>query len=179
MAEWGQAPERIERLKSSAEFAIYTPGSEAGLPVSILRNFAPPPQAISREQEQEKSSKIQTAISFGSAVLGAFLGRKVVSSRSAYRVGTAMKSASRMRKKKMDVARAQERAEALQAQLSELEVRLQDDIDRIELSFAPELEELEEISVKTKSTDITLEIFGLAWMPFRRDAGGRLIPDWG
>ena len=52
-------------------------------------------------------------------------------------------------------------------------------LDRIKLSFAPELEELEEISVKPKSTDITLEIFGLAWMPFRRDAGGRLIPDWG
>jgi hypothetical protein len=136
-------------------------------------------QAISREKEQEKSSKIQTAISFGSAVLGAFLGRKVVSARSAYRVGTAMKSASRMKKEKMDVARAQERAEALQAQLSELEARLQEDIDRIELSFDPELEDLEEINVKPKSSDITLEIFGLAWMPFRKDAGGRLIPDWG
>jgi len=38
-------------------------------------------------------------------------------------------------------------------------------------------EEFEEISVKPKSTDITLEIFGLAWMSFRKNAGGGLSPD--
>ena len=26
--------------------------------------------------------------------------------------------------------------------------------------------------------DITLEVFGLAWIPYRKDAGGRLGPDW-
>ena len=38
-------------------------------------------------------------------------------------------------------------------------------LERIELSLDPELEELEEIVVKPKSTHITLELFGLAWMP--------------
>lgn len=135
-------------------------------------------QAISREDEQAKARKMQTAISFGTAILGAFLGRKTVSATSASRVGTAMRSASRMRAEKMDVARAQERAEGVRLQLSELEVRLQDDIDRIELALDTEAEELEEISVKPKSRDITLEIFGLAWMPFRKDGRGRLSPDW-
>jgi hypothetical protein len=135
-------------------------------------------QAISREDEQAKARKMQTAISFGTAILGAFLGRKTVSATSASRVGTAMRSASRMRAEKMDVARAQERAEGVRLQLSELEVRLQEDIDRIELAFDTEAEELEEISVRPKSTDITLEIFGLAWMPFRKDGRGRLSPDW-
>src|SRR5688572_20177460 len=36
LAKWGQSGERIRRLRNSAEFAIYTPGSTAGLPVSIL-----------------------------------------------------------------------------------------------------------------------------------------------
>jgi hypothetical protein len=83
-----------------------------------------------------------------------------------------------MRAEKMDVARAQEKAEAIRLQLSELEVRLQEDIDKIELALDSEAEELEEISVKPKSTNITLEIFGLAWMPFRKDGRGRLSPDW-
>jgi hypothetical protein len=135
-------------------------------------------QAIAREGEQAKAKKMQTAISFGTAILGAFLGRKAVSATSASRVGTAMRSASRVRKEKMDVARAQERAEEIRLQLSELEEQLQEDIDRIELSLDAEVEELEEISVKPKSTDITLEIYGLAWMPFRKDAGGGLSPDW-
>jgi len=135
-------------------------------------------QAISREDEQAKASKMQTAISFGTAILGAFLGRKAVSATSAQRVGTAMRSASRVQKEKMDVARANERAEAVRLQLSELDERLQEDIDAIEFSMDAEAEELEEISIKPRSTDITLEIFGLAWMPFRKNAGGGLSPDW-
>jgi hypothetical protein len=43
LADWGQDAARIERLRSAAEFAIYTPGSRAGLPVSILSSFAAPP----------------------------------------------------------------------------------------------------------------------------------------
>jgi len=136
-------------------------------------------QAIDREDEQAKASKMQTAISFGTAILGAFLGRKAVSATSAQRVGTAMRSASRVQKEKMDVARAQERAEAVRLQLSELDGRLQADIDAIAVSMDAGAEELEKISLKPKSTDITLEIFGLAWMPFRKNAGGGLSPDWG
>src|SRR5688572_28929001 len=41
LAEWGQAPERIARLRAAAEVAIYTPGSEAGIPLSVLRSFSP------------------------------------------------------------------------------------------------------------------------------------------
>ena len=78
----------------------------------------------------------------------------------------------------MDVARARERAEAVSRQLSELDESLQEDIDNITFSMDADAEELEEISVKPKSTDITLEIFGLAWMPFRKNAGGGLSPDW-
>ena len=135
-------------------------------------------QAVAREDEQAKASKMQTAISFGTAILGAFLGRKAVSAMSAQRVGTAMRSAGRVQKEKMDVARAQERADAIRLQLSELDEQLQKDIDTIELSYDAKFEELEKISIKPKSTDITLEIFGLAWMPFRRDAGGKLSRDW-
>jgi hypothetical protein len=46
LAQWGQTPERISRLKESAEFAIYTPGARFGRPVSLLRSFAAPPPAM-------------------------------------------------------------------------------------------------------------------------------------
>jgi hypothetical protein len=135
-------------------------------------------QVIAREAEQAQSRKIQTAVSIGTAILGAFLGRKTVSVGSASRVGTAMRSASRMRKETMDVTRAQERSAAIEAQLMDLEARMQTDIEKIEFSFDPEFEELEEISVKPKSRDITLEVFGLAWIPYRKNAAGQLGPDW-
>ncbi len=42
LADWDQAPERIARLRAAADVAIYTPGAETGLPLSVLRSFAPP-----------------------------------------------------------------------------------------------------------------------------------------
>ncbi|MGC9359781.1 MAG: helicase HerA domain-containing protein [Anaerolineae bacterium] len=39
---WGQDGERIRRLRESADFAIYTPGSEAGVPLSALQSFDAP-----------------------------------------------------------------------------------------------------------------------------------------
>ena len=135
-------------------------------------------QAVMREKEQSQSSKIQTAISFGTAILGAFLGRKAVSTSSAGRFGTAMRSASRVRKESMDVHRAQETLEATKLGLAELDQRLQADIERIEDTFDPESETIQEILVKPKSSDMTMEFFGLVWMPYRRDVRGQLAPDW-
>src|SRR5678816_1604598 len=45
LADWGQPPERIARLRAAADVAIYTPGSSAGLPLTVLRSFAAPPQS--------------------------------------------------------------------------------------------------------------------------------------
>jgi hypothetical protein len=43
LAEWGQDGDRIRRFRDAVDIAIYTPGSTAGLPLSIMRSFAPPP----------------------------------------------------------------------------------------------------------------------------------------
>jgi len=42
LAEWGQDGARIQRLRDAAEVAVYTPGSEAGRPLSVLRSFDAP-----------------------------------------------------------------------------------------------------------------------------------------
>ncbi len=46
LAEWGQGPERIAKLRAATEVCIYTPGSSAGRSLTVLRSFAPPAQAI-------------------------------------------------------------------------------------------------------------------------------------
>jgi hypothetical protein len=51
LASWGQGPERIKLLKESADFVIYTPGSDSGVPVSILSSFAAPQLSWDDEQE--------------------------------------------------------------------------------------------------------------------------------
>jgi hypothetical protein len=145
---------------------------------TLQRRLMRAEQTLQREQEQAKSKKMETMVSFGTAILGAFLGRKAVSARSAGRFGTAVKSAGRMRKESMDVARAQETAAAVKHEMGELDERLQNDIDGLDAAFDPAAEELDEVTIKPQSTNITLEVFGLTWMPYRKDAGGRLTPDW-
>lgn len=135
-------------------------------------------QAVSREQEQAKASQFDTVVSIGTALLGAFLGRKTVSSTSVSRAGTAAKSARRTAREKQDVARAQETLEAVRQEMEDLEARLKDDIAGIEASLDPAAEEISEILIKPKSTDLAARVFCLAWLPFRRDAAGRLSPDW-
>jgi len=51
LASWGQDGARIGRLRAAADFAVYTPGSRAGIPLSILRSFAAPPEKLRADEE--------------------------------------------------------------------------------------------------------------------------------
>ncbi len=51
LADWGEDGARIAKLKSAADFSIYTPGSTAGLPVSILKSFDAPEAALRSDSE--------------------------------------------------------------------------------------------------------------------------------
>ncbi|HXG56897.1 MAG TPA: DUF87 domain-containing protein [Vicinamibacterales bacterium] len=64
LAQWGQDGARIERLRSAAEFAIYTPGSRAGLGVSVLSSFAAPPPAVREDSESlaERAGNTATSV---------------------------------------------------------------------------------------------------------------------
>jgi hypothetical protein len=51
LESWGQDGARIQKLKDAAEFVIYTPGSNAGIPISILKSFAAPPIEVVEDNE--------------------------------------------------------------------------------------------------------------------------------
>ncbi|TWU08253.1 ATP-binding protein [Stieleria varia] len=42
LASWGQSPDRVRKLKESVDIAIYTPGSNIGLPLTVLKSFDAP-----------------------------------------------------------------------------------------------------------------------------------------
>jgi hypothetical protein len=62
--EWGITQERLLALKNSAQFGIYTPGSDSGIPVSVLSSLAAPeiPWDENREVLREKISSTVTAL---------------------------------------------------------------------------------------------------------------------
>ncbi|HWJ04623.1 MAG TPA: hypothetical protein VNS57_02390 [Steroidobacteraceae bacterium] len=49
LEEWGEDGARIQRLRDAADVTIYTPGSNAGRPLSILRSFSAPDATLARD----------------------------------------------------------------------------------------------------------------------------------
>jgi hypothetical protein len=62
LSDWGQDGARIQRLRDAADFAIYTPGSDAGLPVSVLGSFAPPADRSDAEAVGDQIGAIATGL---------------------------------------------------------------------------------------------------------------------
>ena len=51
LASWQQNGDRIQRLRDAADVVMYTPGSNAGLPVSILKSFSAPTSDVLEDSE--------------------------------------------------------------------------------------------------------------------------------
>ncbi|MDO9118974.1 MAG: ATP-binding protein [Nitrospira sp.] len=69
LAGWQQDGARIQRLRDAADVAIYTPGSNAGLPVSILKSFAAPAADV-REDAELFRERISTTVTSLLGLLG-------------------------------------------------------------------------------------------------------------
>jgi hypothetical protein len=69
LLKWGQDGKRIQRLHESADFVIYTPGSNSGVPISILKSFAAPPPGI-REDNELLQERITTTVTSLLGLLG-------------------------------------------------------------------------------------------------------------
>lgn len=64
LKEWGIPQERILALKNAAQFAVFTPGSDAGSPVSVLSSLAAPEISWNENREvlREKIASTVTAL---------------------------------------------------------------------------------------------------------------------
>jgi hypothetical protein len=69
LAAWGQDGSRIARLREAVDLAIYTPGSSAGLGLSILRSFAAPPAEI-RDDAELFAERVGTTVTGLLTLLG-------------------------------------------------------------------------------------------------------------
>jgi hypothetical protein len=63
LGQWGQDGDRIRRLQAACDFAVYTPGSDAGIPVSIVKSFAAPDAATLADREGLRDRVASTATS--------------------------------------------------------------------------------------------------------------------
>lgn len=135
-------------------------------------------QAVEREAGQAKQAKMQTAISLGTTVLGAFLGRKRIGVGTLGRATSAVRGAGRAAQQSQDVDRAEENVEAVSRQLADLDAEFQAEVAALEAAADPLTEALETVSIRPKKADITVKKVALVWAPHNKDSAGGPIRAW-
>lgn len=67
--DWHQDADRIQRYRDAVDITIYTPGSNIGVPMTVLKSFDAPPPAV-REDAETMREKISAASSGLLTLLG-------------------------------------------------------------------------------------------------------------
>jgi len=134
-------------------------------------------QSVQREADQASQAKVQTALSFGATLLGAFTGRKVASATNLNKAASALKGVGRSVQQQSDVARAKETVEAYKKQLEELNAEFEREADALASRIDPATETLEIVILKPKKADIEIRLVALAWAPYRI-SNGQANPAW-
>jgi len=132
-------------------------------------------QAVAAQAEQTKQQQMQTAISFGATLLGAFVGRK---GSSVGRATTAVRGVGRSLKEHGDVGRAEETVEVMQKQLADLDLEFKARTQELESQLDSQAETLETIIIKPKKTHIAVQLVALVWAPYWKEGNGEVREAW-
>jgi hypothetical protein len=135
-------------------------------------------QAVERESEQAQQKGVETVISVGATILGAFLGRKTFSASSLGRASTAARSASRTLKERQDVARAGETVAAVEAQIAGEDEAFKADLAALGSPADVLADPLESVPLTPKKADIDVRLVTLAWLPHWQGPDGPPTPAW-
>jgi len=117
--------------------------------------------ATQKEKEQASNARLQTFISVGSTLLGAFLGRKALSSSTLGKAATAARGVGRSMKESSDVATAQQSAEQIRQQIADIETEIAAESAALAATEPP----IESVKVKPLRSGITVRLLALAWEP--------------
>ncbi len=121
-------------------------------------------QQVEVQQEQSRNAKIGGAISIGSAIFGALLGRKTVSAATVGRAGSAARGAGRAVKEAGDVGRATETLAAARQALAELDAQIEAEVKALEAGLDPVTEPLQSLALKPKKANVTVRLLTLTWV---------------
>jgi hypothetical protein len=119
---------------------------------------------IAVEKSQLTQQTVQTVISVGATILGAFFGRKAVSAGNIGRATTAARGASRTIREQGDVARAGETREAVQQRLAGVQQELESAVAGVQAACDPASAELARIQVRPRKSDIVVSEVALGWI---------------
>ena len=129
-----------------------------------------------REQAQLSQQKMQTAVSIGSSILGALLGRKAISADEcrARRHGGPLRRP--LGPRIAGCRRAEENIDVLQQRLADTQREVEAEIARLETTLDAATITLRPVEVPARKSDIAVGEVALVWTPWRKGADGFPAP---
>jgi hypothetical protein len=116
---------------------------------------------VQRQKEQASQARMQTVISFGSTLLGAFLGRKAFSSSTISKATTAARGVGRSIQEGSEAASAEQSAETIRQQIAEIETEIEAESAALSASEP----DIDSIDVKPLRGGVSVQLMSLAWIP--------------
>jgi hypothetical protein len=135
-------------------------------------------QDLETQQKQASDRQMQSAISVGATVLGAFMGRRKVSARTIDRAASAARQMGRASQEQQDVQHANETVQVLSGRLHELNDQFAAEMAAQEGKFDPMQTALSEVIVPAKKTNVSVPLLALVWAPYIRRDGAEDVPAW-
>ncbi|MFV0480564.1 MAG: ATP-binding protein [Campylobacteraceae bacterium] len=145
----------VEKQKLKAKF-----DKESGVLDKKLRDTE---HKLMKEEADVKSKALDTAVSFGSTILGALFGRSVKSSTSVTKAASGVKSANRMLKERQDVAKVKEDIAKINADMDALSQRFSNEANALGEKFKIDNFEVKTDSITPRKTDIFDSEIVLIW----------------
>jgi hypothetical protein len=118
---------------------------------------------IDVQRSQASEQKMQTALSIGATLVGAFLGKRTIGYSTYSRAGRAMRGISKSMKEGDDVENAKNLLEKLKYDMQNMDFEFKNEISNIEKKIDSQ-SELETIVIKPSKGNISLKIISLVWV---------------
>lgn len=118
---------------------------------------------LEKEQSDVTAKTTDTVIGIGLTVLGAIFGRKTTSSTTLSKGASAIKSGRGVLKERNDVKNTQMLIQEVNEDMNNLEIELENEIDKIQQQFDIENYEIETLFIKPRRSDITINDIAILW----------------
>ena len=129
-------------------------------------------QRVEREKADYDNEKWNTALSFGTSILGALLGNKIASRTNVSRTSTAARKMGKAAQERSDMQAASAVLEELLAEKYDLNETFEKEVQELSDKFSVEGLTLEPIEIPCRKGDIKVNLLSLLWVPYEMDSRG-------
>lgn len=116
------------------------------------------------QQQQSLYQKMEAFLSLATTVIGTFFGRRFTKT-TVNQAGTTLRRMGRIGKESQEVTNAEENLRILQQELQDTRSRMESETGAVPLVTDANVLQLDEITIRPRKTDITVEEVALVWWP--------------